>query len=181
MNFHLFPWTIVVTLPGAFHEIIDMIVVLLVRLFQTFIQLWNSILLQIDTDYQLNFGRRRISGWLQLETSFPPHDLNSSGDMLPTHPLMAQALTTLNHQPEEESTMTIPIHLHTTTPRLRHTVPGRLPTINKDITPSEWACIEDHRAGFVSPPHSEHEYPQVEPDTTPSWYQYTDSNVGSRH
>jgi len=86
-----------------------------------------------------------------------------------------------NHQPEEESTTTTLICLHLTTPRLRRTDLGRLPTINKNITPSEWACIEDHRAGFVSPPQSEHEYPEVEPDTTPLWYQYTDSNVGSRH
>jgi len=77
--------------------------------------------------------------------------------------------------------MTIPIRLHQSTPRFHARAPGHLETINEDITPSEWARIEDHRAGFVSPPHSEHEYPVVEPNTTPSWYQYTDSNIGSRH
>jgi len=79
------------------------------------------------------------------------------------------------------STMTIPIHLHLTTPCLRPVIPGRLPTINKDITPSEWACIKDHQAAHITPKQSKHDYPQVEPDTTPSWYQYTDSNIGSWH
>jgi len=180
-SFQHFPQIIVVTLPSVFREIIDTIVQFIVKLCQIFTQWWNTTLLQIDVDYQLNSGRRRISGRLQLGISYPQPASDSSGDTPLIHPLTAQALATLNHQLEEESTATIPIRLHLTTPRLRCTDPGCLPTINENITPSKWARIEDHRAGFVSPPHSEHEYPEVEPDTTPSWYQYTDSNVGSRH
>jgi len=180
-NSQPFPRTTVVTLPAAFHEIIDTIVQFIVKLCQIFTQWWNTISLQIDADYQLNFGRRRISGRLQFGISYPQPASHSSGDTPPIRPLTAQALATLNHQPEEESTATIPIRLHPTTPLLRRRDLGRLPTINENITPSEWARIEDHRAGFVSPPHSEHEYPEVEPDTTPSWYNHTGSNIGSRH
>ena len=151
------------------------------RLYQNFIQLLSTTTLRINVDYQLNSGSRRLSGRLQLEITAPNPTLNSSGDMPIICPLMEQALATLNHQQREESIMTIPICLHQLPPHFRARVPGRLETINENITPSEWARIEDHRASFVSPPHSEHEYPKVEPDTTPSWYQHTDSNVGSRH
>ena len=101
--------------------------------------------------------------------------------MLPIPPLMEQALTILNHQVREESTETEPTPLLPAIPRLRVLVCGPLQTINKDITPSEWARIAEHEAAHITPQNSECKYPQVEPDTTPSWYQYTDSNIGSRH
>jgi len=158
-----------------------MIVDFIARLCQIFTQWWNSTSLQIDLDYQLNSGNRRLSGCLQFVITAPNPNLNLSSDTPIIHPLMAQALTTLNHQQMEESTVTIPIHLHQSTPHLCARVPGHLETINKDITPLEWACIADHKAAHISPPNSEHDYPQVELDTTPSWYQYIDSNVRSRH
>jgi len=180
-SFLLFPRTLVVSLPVVFLEIIATIVEFIARLFRNFTQWLSTTTLRIDVDYQLNSGSRRLSGRLQLEITAPDPALNSSGDTPLIRPLTEQALATLNHQQREESTVTIPIRLHQSPPHFRARAPGRLETINEDITPSEWARIEDHRAGFVSPPHSEHEYPEVEPDTTPSWYNHTDSNIGSRH
>jgi len=180
-SFLPFPRTLVVFLPAAFLGILATIVEFIAKLYQSFIQLLSTTTLRIDVDYQLNSGSRRLSGRLQLEITAPDPTLNSGGDTPIIRPLTEQALATLNHQQREESTMTIPIRLHQSPPHFRARVPGHLETINKDITPSEWARIEDHRAGFISPPHSEHEYPEVEPDATPSWYQHTDSNIGSRH
>jgi len=180
-SFLLFPRTLVVSLPVVLLEIIATNVEFIARLFRNFTQWLNTTTLRIDVDYQLNSGSRRLSGRLQLEITAPDPASNLSGDTPIICPLTEQALATLNHQQREESTVTIPIHLHQSTPPFRARAPGHLETINENITPSKWARIEDHRAGFVSPPHSKHEYPEVVPDTTPSWYQYTDSNIGSRH
>ena len=180
-SFPFFPQITVVTLPAAFLEIITMIVEFIAKLYQSFTQWLNTTSLQIDLDYQLNSGNRRLSGQLQFVITAPNPDSNLSGNTPVICPLMEQALATLNHQQREESTMMIPICLHQSTPHLHTRVPGCLETINKDITPLEWACIEDHRLTHISPKNSKHDYPQVEPNTTPPWYQYTDSNIGSRH